>query len=376
MTAVIALLIATLIPLLFLYIVRTQDLYGTGAFRDIAASTIWGLIAYIIAAQINPLMIKMGIVSYDNLVRFGAPVIEEILKGIILVYLIRQASFTYFVDGAIYGFAAGIGFAIIENFEYVLGNPETAIIQAVGRVLSTNLMHATGSGIIGISLGIARFDKSTRRLLIFLSGLALAMAQHMVFNNLVTRVTSGLLLLYAAIAGFTGAGFIAYMIRRGLSEEKRWIEEKLGHEDRVTSQEASAVQQLDQMQVFLAPVVEKFGFEKASQVETFLRIQARLGILRKTLEKFTESGEDNLRQATENQIEKLRIEMDETRKEVGAYCMLYLRGTFMQESSPLWNRLKQLIQERSESQKESNAPSLWGALNSRISEPIKPTSEE
>ena len=376
MVIAVALLIAILVPVLFLYLIHKLDLYGTGTFRDIAASFIWGLLAYIIAAQINPAMINLGIIDYENMVRFSAPILEEILKGIILVYFIYQASFTYFVDGAVYGFAAGIGFAVIENFEYVLGSPETALLQAIGRVLSTNLMHATGSGIIGISLGMARFDKSTRRLLVFLSGLALAMAQHIGFNNLVTRVTSGLLLLYAAIAGFAGAGFIAYMIRRGLREEKRWIEEKLGHEDGVTAQEVSAVQQLDQMQKFLAPVVEKFGTEKASQVESFLRMQARIGILRKTLEKFTESGEEKLRQATEIQIEKLRAEMNKSRQEVGAYCMLYLRGTFMQESSPLWDRLQQLIQERSASQKKSNSPSLWGTLNTKIAEPATSTSKE
>lgn len=376
MIAAIALLIATLIPLLFLYNVHKLDLYKTGAFRDIAASFIWGLIAYIIVVQINPTMVEMGIISHDNMVRFSAPIIEEILKGIILVYLIRQASFTYFVDGAIYGFAAGIGFAIIENFEYVLGSPETALIQAIGRVLSTNLMHATGSGLIGIALGIARFDRSTRRTLVFLSGLALAMIQHIAFNNLVTRVNSGLLLLYAAIAGFTGAGFIAYMIRRGLNEEKRWIEENLGHEDGVTVQEASAVQQLSSMETFLAPVAEKFGLEKASQIEKFLLIQARLGILRKTLGKFAESGEENLRQATENQINSLRDKMDESRRQVGTYCMLYLRGTFLQESSPLWGRLQQLIQERSQSNRKSNAPSLWGTLNTKLTEPARSTSEK
>ena len=376
MLIIVALFIAILVPLLFAYIVYKLDLYGTGAFRDVAISFIWGGLAYLIASQVNPAMVKMDIVSHDNLVHFYAPVFEEIIKSIILVYFIYQASFTYFVDGAIYGFAAGIGFAVLENIEYVTGNPETAMIQAIGRVLSTNLMHATGSGIIGISLGMARFDKSTRRLLVFLSGLVLAMTQHIIFNNLVTHVTSGLLLLYAAIAGFSGAGFIAYMIRRGLREEKRWIEEKLGHEDGVTTQEASAVQQLDQMQTFLAPVVEKFGIKKASQVESFLRMQARLGILRKTLEKSTESGEERLRQVIEIQIEKLRSEMNEARRQVGSYCMLYLRGTFMQESSPLWNRLQELIQERSVSLKQSNAPGLWGALNTKISTPFTSISEE
>ena len=376
MIVIIAILIAIFVPFLFSFTIYKLDLYGTGTFRNIIISGVWGVFAYLIVAQINPAMVDAGLVTFDNMIRFSAPILEEVLKGIILIYFIYNASFTYFVDGAIYGFAAGIGFAIIENFEYVLGNPETALIQAIGRVLSTNLMHATGSGIIGISLGMARFDKSTRRMLIFLSGLALAMVQHIIFNNLVTRVTSGLLLLYAAIAGFAGVGFIAYMIRRGLREELDWIVDKLENEDQITSQEVSAIQQLKDSQKFLAPVAEKFGIEKASQIEKFLLAQAKLGILRKTRDKFAESGEEKFQEATELQIENLDAEMNEARQQVGVYCMLYLRGTFMQESSPLWNRLEDLIKERSQSQNKNNAPSLWGTLNSRITKPTSSIGEE
>ena len=60
------------------------------------------------------------------------------------------------------------------------------------------------------------------------------MALHLGFNNLVTRVNSGLLLIYAATTGITGLIVIAWSIRRGLQEEKAWIEEMLGEADRVT----------------------------------------------------------------------------------------------------------------------------------------------
>ncbi len=366
MVLFIALTIATLIPLLFLFIVRKMDLYRTGNFNFVLASLAWGLCAYLIAAQINPLMLEMGIVDYNTMVRLSAPILEEILKVIIIIFLVRQASFTYFVDGAVYGFAAGIGFAIIENFEYVAGNPETALIQAIGRVISTNLMHATATGVLGIALGIARLNRSARRNVILLAGLALSMGIHIAFNNLVTRVDSGLLLVYAAVAGFSGIGFIVYTIRRGFKEEQVLIEASLKEEEGITAQEASAVQQVDKMQKYLAPVAQKFGSEKAEQVEKFLLMQAKLGILRKTLARFSELGDEKLRQSTENQINNLRSDMDNLRRQVGSYCMLYLRGTFLQESSPLWGRLQSIIEERAKAPRKSNAPSLWGNLNNKI----------
>src|SRR5258707_15573556 len=111
-----ALGIAFIIPLVFLLVVRRFDLYGTGKYRFNLVTLIWGLIAYMLAARINPAMIHAGWVTHDQVVRFTAPIIEELLKALILIYLVQRADFNYVVDGAIYGFGSGIGFAIVENF--------------------------------------------------------------------------------------------------------------------------------------------------------------------------------------------------------------------------------------------------------------------
>jgi len=366
MTIIIALSIATLIPVVVFFLVRKADAFETGNLRFMVASFIWGITAYFLAAQINPSLIDQGIANHDSLVRFYAPIIEEILKVLIIFYFIRQASFTYFVDGTLFGFAIGIGFAVVENWEYVLANPNSAVFQAVARVISTNLMHATATAALGIALGQARMQRSGRKNILILSGFLIAIGIHMAFNNLVTRVNSGLLLLYAATAGIGGAVFIYTVIRRGFQSEQKEMEENLNKEEGITAQEASAVQQVDQMKKFLAPVVEKFGSDKAQQVEKFLRMQAKLAILRKSAARFAEIGDEKLHHSTDKQIETLRTEMNGIRRSVGSYCMLYLRGTFLQESSPLWGRLQGLIEERAKAPRQSNAPSLWGNLDTKI----------
>ncbi len=125
-------------------------------------SAVAGLLAYVGAYTINPLFLKVNI-SALNIIRFIAPIIEEILKALIIFYIIRQQDFSYFVDTAIYGFTIGIAFAIIENYQYVLGNPATSMASAISRVISTNLMHATTSSIASVFLGIGRFEKSTKK---------------------------------------------------------------------------------------------------------------------------------------------------------------------------------------------------------------------
>ncbi|HUH95794.1 MAG TPA: PrsW family glutamic-type intramembrane protease, partial [Anaerolineales bacterium] len=357
MTSMIALTIATLIPLVFLYAVYVLDMYHTGAFRSILYCLAWGGVAYFLAVLVNDTLVNNNLVREDVLVRFTAPFVEETLKGLFLLYLIRRPSFTYFVDGAIYGFACGIGFAIFENYEYVLGNPSSAVALAISRVLSTNLIHATGSALIGISLGIWRLEKSRFRFLLPLGGWLLALAMHSTFNNI---VSDNNVLIFAFGLSFMGIGAIVVAIFRGLKEEKSWIEEELGMADRVTSNEAAIVQRLNKVGDILSPLAERFGSQKASQIERFLLMQARLGILRKTAEKLQEQ---DLRRATQQQIEQLRQEMDEARRSVGAYCMLYLRNIFPENQSPIYDLLQQRL---ASTDKNLAGTGLWKTLDQRV----------
>jgi hypothetical protein len=245
---------------------------------------------------------------------------------------VRRPNFTYFVDGAIYGFAAGIGFAVVENYEYIANLQSAGLGLAISRVLSSNLIHASASALIGIAIGLARFERPLRRLLTMLAGWLVAILLHSVFNHLVISVTGGMLLVYAAGVGLGGAALIAFIISRGLAEEKQWIEEKLGDADRVTQKEAAIVQKLSGLQDILAPLAERFGSEKAEQIEKFLVIQARLGILRKTLDKL---NDDKMRTAVET---KWPTCVPKWIKPSLRRQLLHVvpRNIFPEGSSPLW----------------------------------------
>ncbi len=361
---IIALAIATAIPLVVLYIIYTLDLYKTGAFRNVLMCFAWGGAAFAGAYFTNRTIFTQGLASRDTIIEFIAPVVEEILKGLILFYLVRRPSFTYFVDGAIYGFAAGMGFAVFENYEYILESADSGLGLAISRVLSTNLVHASASALVGVALGLSRFRRAWGKVGLILGGLAAAMLLHIAFNNVVTRVESSLLLVFSAVIGIGAAGFIAFLIFRGLAEEKAWIEEKLGDADRVTRQEAAYVNRLADVTELLKPLEQFFGEEKMPQVERFLVIQARLGILRKTLDKL---NDDKMRGAVEKQMADLRVEMDALRKGLGAYNMLHLRGILPSEASPLWSRMGDLITERAAARSASGSagPNLWASLNQR-----------
>ncbi len=355
-----ALIIATAVPLLSLLAIYRLNLFGTNdTFRTVVICFLWGIAAYGIAFGLHRVLINNGLIAYRTLQRFIAPFDEEILKALILIYLVRRANFTYFVDGAIYGFAIGIGFAIAENYAYV-GTTATSLQIATGRVLSTNLIHASASAVVGISLGLARFEQRRRAILTGLVGLLVAAAIHMAFNNLVTRVRSGSLLLYAAAFGLSAALFIALAIRRGLQEGRAWIREVLGDLDRVTAQETAMVDQIAQSKQLIAPIRERFGARKADQIARLLAVQGRLGILRKTLDKIPD---EKLRRDVEGEMTELREEMDTLRREVGLYTMLYLRNIFPGEDSSLWGNLEQRIADQKPSE---GKPNLWASLEQSV----------
>lgn len=365
MIPAIALVIAAFIPLGFLYAIRAMDFYQTGSMRFIAMSGIWGVIAYFLAARINTGFINAGIFNSNTVIRFIAPIVEETLKALILLYLIRQVDFKYFLDGAIYGFAAGIGFAIFENFEYVLGHPAAGLGLAISRVLSTNLIHASGSALIGIALGLARFDRSSlTRGLYLLGGWSLAIIIHSGFNNM---VNDGVQLLFAFGAGLGSAAIIFSAVRRGLQEEKAWVYDEIGLTEGVTKNEATAVRRLKDVDSILSPLAERFGPEKASQIEKFLFMQAQLAIQNKMLSKLQD---EKSRAAVRQDITTLNSKMNEIRKSVGTYCMLYLRNIFPENETQLWN----LLQLRVTANKSDAGTGLWTTLTERTK--TKPAPEQ
>ena len=115
LTFIIAAVIATGIPFAVLYTIYKLDLYSTGDFRFVLFSFFWGGLAYFAAAKINVAMMNLGWVTRTQMLQLTAPPTEEVLKSLILFFLVRRSKFTYFVDAVIYGFAIGIGFAIFPD---------------------------------------------------------------------------------------------------------------------------------------------------------------------------------------------------------------------------------------------------------------------
>jgi len=335
LTTLLAYAIALLIPAFAFYLIRALDLFKTSNTRTVVLCFVWGaFIAYPLAALINgELHALLGDVLVVNL---AAPLIEELLKAAILIYLIRQPSFRYFVDGAVYGFGVGIGFAMIENLLYVSASPSLSL--AIIRVLSTSLMHAMTSGVVGISLGRLRRMQMP---LLPLLGIGGAFAVHIIYNNIVNNLIGATLLLVAIFIGVSGALVIGLQIIYGLRGEKAQFTRTLGLQSDVSTGERQAIQQLGgaSIEVVLRELKGTFGEENVALIRRLLITEANIGILQNNLTATNVSR--RLREAWESEITQRQVESQTLRRQMGLSVFTYLSSLFPSRDPATWAYLQE-----------------------------------
>lgn len=362
MSTVLGFVIAIAVPLLILSFIHTFDFYQTGQFHIILQCLFWGGVAFAPATFANWTLTHLWPINQDAIVHFAAPIYEEIFKGLILFYLVRRAKYTYSVDGAIYGFAVGTGFAVVENYVYIYTNASAATQIAFQRIFLANLIHAFSSAAIGITLGISRLRTPKTRWQFSTFGLLLAIGQHVLFNTLIGR--EGIYPVIFFLPVLPGILFIFYVMQHGKKQAQSWIKEKLGMDNRVTRGEVALVDHLAAPDDPLYPVVERFGVETASQVEKLLYLQAHIGIKSKSLDGLR--GNDTIYKAVEAEINEMCTKMKKVQSEIGAYPMLFVRGLFTDEMASVWEQMQSKIEEQSAATGGQKGGGLWSSLEQRV----------
>jgi RsiW-degrading membrane proteinase PrsW (M82 family) len=139
---------------------------------------------------------------------FGAPVVEESLKGGVLLWLLwrRRQEFDGPTDGIIYAAMVGLGFAMIENVGYyisALARPAIGGVPLLGatfvfRGVLTPLAHPMFTSMTGIGVAYA----ATHRRGGWAVGLGLlgAMTLHGLWNGLTVFGLAGIVLAYGLLA--------------------------------------------------------------------------------------------------------------------------------------------------------------------------------
>lgn len=178
-------LLLGLIPVfLFLGALVYLDSYKLVSFRAIARLIAVGAVAAVLSYVANKFLIGSGIGS-ESLTRFAAPAVEELLKGLPILYLLRARKIGFLVDAAIFGFAVGTGFAFIENIYYLWAMPDSSLTLWVVRGFGTAVMHGGTTALLAITAKTFSDRKKTSAAWVILPGLLIASAIHSLFNHFV-----------------------------------------------------------------------------------------------------------------------------------------------------------------------------------------------
>ena len=149
-------------------------------------------------------------------VTFVGPVEEAVKLLAVRLYPYRDDRFDAVIDGAVYGAAAGLGFATIENALYIVQNTEmvSGTLQAFsegGDIAAVRALagpgHVIYSAFAGYYLGLAKFNPDDAGPIV-LKGLLIATVIHAGYNTLAGSVTGLLSALYGVPQFVAFVGFV------------------------------------------------------------------------------------------------------------------------------------------------------------------------
>jgi len=167
----------------FLGALVALDSYKLVSLKRVLAVLVAGAAMAGVSYEVNGAILERADIGFDAFTRYVAPVVEELLKAAIVVLLIRTHRIGFLVDAAIVGFAAGTGFALVENLLYLRIAPDAPLGAWLVRGFGTAIMHGGATALFGV-MGLALVEKWGRaRIIAFAPGFVAAVALHSAFNH-------------------------------------------------------------------------------------------------------------------------------------------------------------------------------------------------
>lgn len=243
---VLSVFFATIPILAYLFFVWWLDRYDREPIWLLLLTFFWGGFGGVILAIIGSIALGLsmtvifGITGSDPLDTVViAPVVEELTKGVFLLAIFARRDFDNTTDGIVYGAAAGLGFAMTENFLYFInayweGGAGSWIQVVFMRTLYSGVMHCFSTAILGASLGYTKYASGTvRKFFMPMFGLAAAMGIHAFWNGSLVLVgqTGSMLPLVVALIGIPFFGLcLMTLTQLSLMLESRTIAAELREE--------------------------------------------------------------------------------------------------------------------------------------------------
>jgi RsiW-degrading membrane proteinase PrsW (M82 family) len=202
---VVAALLALVPTLIYALIIWWLDRHEKEPLPLLVVAFVWGAVPAVILAivlevvagiPLEQLMVSDTAIEAAS-TNIIAPVVEELVKAIILVvlFIAYRREFDNVLDGIVYGAMVGLGFAFVENILYLGG--EALDGGSIGGMVALwifragvfGLNHSMFTAMTGAALGLARsLRQPALKGLVPVLGITAAIVFHAAHNTLVTQV--------------------------------------------------------------------------------------------------------------------------------------------------------------------------------------------
>jgi RsiW-degrading membrane proteinase PrsW (M82 family) len=261
--------------------------------------------------------------------RYLSPWIEELLKAVVIVALIRTRRVGLPVDAGIGGFAVGTGFALIENLYYLASRPESALAVQVIRGFGTAIMHG-GTGTVLAIISITLYEnRPTAGPQLLLPGFLAAVALHTGFNVLLARPLLATLAVLAVLPAV-----IQVVFQRSERTLRDWLDSDLDLKVRLLESINSGRFLDSNAGRYLQALRERFRGEDLADMLCCLRLHAELALRAKGVLLLRESGmgEPPLDDETRDKL----AELAQLKRAIGKLGVLALRPLMMATGKDMW----------------------------------------
>lgn len=261
--------------------------------------------------------------------RYVSPWIEESMKAVVLVFLIRTRRVGLPVDAGIAGFAVGTGFALVENLYYLASRPDTALAVQVIRGLDTAIMHG-GTATVLAMLSVTLYERRPNAgLLLMLPGFLAAVALHAGFNQLLARPA------LATLATVLVLPFVIYFVFQHSERVLRdWLDTDLDANVQLLDLINRGTFLDSPLGRVLNSLRDRFRGEDLADMLCLLRLHGELALRAKGVLLLHESGMKEL--ALDEETRDKLAELAQLERAIGRTGMLALRPLMMATGKDIW----------------------------------------
>ncbi len=328
MATVLNMLISLLPVTVFLVTLIFLDSYKLVRFRILLLAIGAGAAAAVSSYFLNSGMMDVLRIPFSSYSRYVSPLLEEVLKALIIFYFFRTCRIGFLVDGAILGFATGTGFALIENIYYLNTATGATLIIWLIRGFGTAIMQGGATALLAIITKSLTDRKGKTMGWFWLPGLAAAYCLHSAFNHFFLQPAIQVAAIVVVLPLVTIPIFV-------YSEKatRSWLDVGFDSDVELLGLINSGAITTTKIGKYLLSLKAKFPGEIVADMLCLLRLHLELSISAKGILLMKESGYPA---KIEPGVSEKFQELDYLKNSIGPIGMLAIRPILHMSSRDLW----------------------------------------